>query len=471
MVVFYRMLDVSAANAYIISSMNQSQKKVFRLNFMKRLAEDLIEPHLRRRVNQFGLQRELQNAIRRVLKIDEQPSTSSAGSSDKLESRKTCSTCDPKKKPSLKSEPRPIEKLKLQDGKTESNIESEGSKSKTGSRSIQCLGSYKFSRHTAGVEGSCVAWCVLDKLCQFKVWVESVRPHVHVCHTDSDLSGEEAEDNSILYVDEEELNRHHESDEENDEHEMRNEELSECVTVDEMLVKFHGRSQIISYMPKKPGKYGLIIRALCDTKTFYFYNGYIYAGEGSDSIGMTSEEKKYLILTQCVLRLTKPIQGSNRNVTTDNWFSSVELVDKLAKRNLTYVGTVKKNKCEVPITSIARPERTPPRDRSQRSYLTIRFFVQIAAPLLLAILPALPFESLLRSQPPRSTDTLCQIARNLTVSTTRFATRPGRWPFPFRERQTRTDLEPPALEDAPSRHQVSPAYPPAHLIHPPYLVC
>ncbi|GBP12553.1 hypothetical protein EVAR_10222_1 [Eumeta japonica] len=80
MVVFYRMLDVSAANAYIISSMNQSQKKVFRLNFMKRLAEDLIEPHLRRRVNQFGLQRELQNAIRRVLKIDEQPSTSSAGS-------------------------------------------------------------------------------------------------------------------------------------------------------------------------------------------------------------------------------------------------------------------------------------------------------------------------------------------------------------------------------------------------------
>ncbi|GBP64838.1 hypothetical protein EVAR_89917_1 [Eumeta japonica] len=73
-------------------------EKVFRLNFMKRLAEDLIEPHLRRRVNQFGLQRELQNAIRRVLKIDEQPSTSSAGSSDKLESRKTCSTCDPKKK-------------------------------------------------------------------------------------------------------------------------------------------------------------------------------------------------------------------------------------------------------------------------------------------------------------------------------------------------------------------------------------
>lgn len=72
------------------------QMVVSRLNFMKRLAEDFIEPHLR--VNQFGLQRELQNAIRRVFKIDEQPRTSLAGSSDKLESRKTCSTCDPKKK-------------------------------------------------------------------------------------------------------------------------------------------------------------------------------------------------------------------------------------------------------------------------------------------------------------------------------------------------------------------------------------
>ncbi|CAK1579699.1 unnamed protein product [Parnassius mnemosyne] len=98
MAVFYRMLDVSAANAYIISSMNQSQRKVPRLNFMKQLAEDLITPHLRRRANQFGLQRELQNAIRRVLKIDEEPRTSSANSSDKLETRKTCSTCDPKKK-------------------------------------------------------------------------------------------------------------------------------------------------------------------------------------------------------------------------------------------------------------------------------------------------------------------------------------------------------------------------------------
>lgn len=125
-------------------------------------------------------------------------------------------------------------------------------------------------------------------------------------------------------------------------------ECGECVTVDEMLVKFRGRSHMISYMPKKPGKYGLVIRALCDASNFYFYNGYVYSGKNSDGAGLTAEEQKLLVPTQCVLCLTKPIQGSNRNVMADNWFSSIQLVDELSKRKLTYVGTVKKNKREIP---------------------------------------------------------------------------------------------------------------------------
>lgn len=53
-------------------------------------------------------------------------------------------------------------------------------------------------------------------------------------------------------------------------------ELSECVTVDEILLKFRGRSDKISYMPKKPGKYGLVIRVLCDAKiSFLIVNMFI----------------------------------------------------------------------------------------------------------------------------------------------------------------------------------------------------
>nr|CAH7732304.1 unnamed protein product [Callosobruchus chinensis] len=39
-----------------------------------------------------------------------------------------------------------------------------------------------------------------------------------------------------------------------------------------------------------------------------------------------SEENKFLVPTQCVLRLTKPIQGSNRNVTADNGFHPLSLL-------------------------------------------------------------------------------------------------------------------------------------------------
>ncbi|CAH2101347.1 unnamed protein product [Euphydryas editha] len=91
-------------------------------------------------------------------------------------------------------------------------------------------------------------------------------------------------------------------------------ELSEKITVDEMLVKFRGRSHMISYMPKKPG---------------------------SDGVGLTIQAQKLLVPTQCVLRLTKPIEGRNRNVIADNWFFSTELIDELTKHKLTYVDTMK----------------------------------------------------------------------------------------------------------------------------------
>lgn len=122
----------------------------------------------------------------------------------------------------------------------------------------------------------------------------------------------------------------------------------ECVTIDEMMAKFRGRSNMMSYMPQKPGKYGLIIWALCDSKTIYFYNGYVYSGKGSDGIGLNGEKAKFLVPTQCVIRLTKPIQGSNRNVTDDNWFSSVALVDELSKRKLTCCNHEKKQKRDNP---------------------------------------------------------------------------------------------------------------------------
>lgn len=139
--------------------------------------------------------------------------------------------------------------------------------------------------------------------------------------------------------------------------------LGTHVCIDEMLVGFRGRCGFIIYMPSKPNKYGLKFLLLVDTATFYVHNIYIYHGKGSDSIGLSDEEKKFGIPTQSVVRLTKGIEGTNRNVTADNWFTSMELLNVLRLRGLTYLGTMKKNKKEIP------PEFQPNRQREVGSSL------------------------------------------------------------------------------------------------------
>ena len=101
-------------------------------------------------------------------------------------------------------------------------------------------------------------------------------------------------------------------------------------------------------MPNKPCKYGLKMMCLTDARNHYFYNGYLYCGKDSDGIGLTEEEKKLSKPTQSIMRLSKPIINTNRNITADNWFSSLELSEKLRENGLTYVGTIRKNKREIP---------------------------------------------------------------------------------------------------------------------------
>jgi hypothetical protein len=58
-----------------------------------------------------------------------------------------------------------------------------------------------------------------------------------------------------------------------------------------------------------------------------------------------------------VLSLIKPLENSNRNLTTDNWYSSIELVNELLKRGMTFVGTLKKNKKEIPESFLSSSEK------------------------------------------------------------------------------------------------------------------
>ncbi|KAF2891379.1 hypothetical protein ILUMI_14794, partial [Ignelater luminosus] len=48
-----------------------------------------------------------------------------------------------------------------------------------------------------------------------------------------------------------------------------------------------------------------------------------------------------------VLDMTKGLETSGRNVTTDNFFTSLDLSREIKKKNLTLLGTIRKNKPEL----------------------------------------------------------------------------------------------------------------------------
>ncbi|CAK1602300.1 unnamed protein product [Parnassius mnemosyne] len=116
-----------------------------------------------------------------------------------------------------------------------------------------------------------------------------------------------------------------------------------CITVDEPLVGFRGRCPFLMYIPNKPNKYGLKLVMMADSSTKYMCNAMPYMGK---NMNRGNEP----LANYFVKELFKPYYGSNRNITTDNWFTSVPLVAELLKPpyKLTVVGTLRNNKREIP---------------------------------------------------------------------------------------------------------------------------
>src|SRR5215510_5531487 len=120
--------------------------------------------------------------------------------------------------------------------------------------------------------------------------------------------------------------------------------LCEFFTIGKMLVPFRGRCSFIQYVPNKPAKYGIKIFALCDAKTFFTGNLEVYCGKQPNGPYNFSSGP-----SDIVTRLTAHLKGTCRNLTTDNWYTSYPLAVSLLKDKITLVGTLKKNKKEIPV--------------------------------------------------------------------------------------------------------------------------
>ncbi|XP_063231053.1 piggyBac transposable element-derived protein 4-like [Bacillus rossius redtenbacheri] len=132
--------------------------------------------------------------------------------------------------------------------------------------------------------------------------------------------------------------------------------MGEFMTLDEMLLSFRGRCGFRMYIPSKPGKYGIKVFALVDAKMYYTYNLEIYCGKQPAGPYQDVSFKP----SDIVERMCLPVSESGRNLTIDNWFTSYDIVAKMKnEHNITIVGTVRKNKKELPPHFITAAKREP----------------------------------------------------------------------------------------------------------------
>ncbi|KAL4088632.1 hypothetical protein QTP88_023721 [Uroleucon formosanum] len=137
-------------------------------------------------------------------------------------------------------------------------------------------------------------------------------------------------------------------------HCQNNYTVGENVTIDEMLEDFRGRCSFRQYIPNKPNKYGIKIQALVDSRTFYTANMEVYVGTQPDGPYKCDNSPMSI-----VKRMVAPISKTGRNVIMDNWYSSIPLsLDLLKNHNLTMVGTIRKNKREIPPCFLDTKKRT-----------------------------------------------------------------------------------------------------------------
>jgi len=99
-----------------------------------------------------------------------------------------------------------------------------------------------------------------------------------------------------------------------------------CI-VDESLHGFRGMCSFKLYIPNKPSKYGIKVYVLTDSNTFYVVSSKIYTGAGIHAPGLP-------VPTQAVLDLVPSVSGTSRNITTDNYYTSVPLTMELKSRKL-----------------------------------------------------------------------------------------------------------------------------------------
>lgn len=118
------------------------------------------------------------------------------------------------------------------------------------------------------------------------------------------------------------------------------------LTIDEMLVEFHGRVQFRQYIPTKPGKFGIKIYWITEAESAFPLRCLVYVGQQTLSREEIDQNGSHV--AALTMKLISPFLNCGRNLTGDNFFTDLHTANLLLEKNTTYVGTVRSSKRFLP---------------------------------------------------------------------------------------------------------------------------
>ena len=147
---------------------------------------------------------------------------------------------------------------------------------------------------------------------------------------------------------------------------------TELVCLDETLRNFFAHEcDLRVFMPDKPGQMGLFYYTLADGIDRYFSR---IIPKTKAAVSMSPKEavqKTY----DLVMEITSDIHYTGRNLIADRGFSSLPIALDLYQRDVTYVGTIKKNMSGLPSAA---------KNFKDRELLSTNFYWLEKSPLMLA---------------------------------------------------------------------------------------
>lgn len=118
---------------------------------------------------------------------------------------------------------------------------------------------------------------------------------------------------------------------------------SEVMCIDESVIPFTGRLLFKQYNKSKRHKYGIKLFKLCIPPNYTICIK-VYAGKEAAPDGSVG--------TNIVMELAEPFLNFGRIMIVDNWYTSIELAEKLGEHNTYLIGTLKSNRKSNPTEMI-----------------------------------------------------------------------------------------------------------------------